>query len=150
MCLEFLRRFISRHAIWCPSKTIEDGVVLRFFLVDLSHRRAVLLRGGPRRKGSGGIIMNTIPSLSPPFPCTLEHSPSILYVSVWTTIAELVVVLLPGAVVPQALPVVPCACAVVPREPTVVPLLWSRSTAAVSCEYHLDSRGLFSCRVLRY
>ena len=101
MCLEFLRRFIARHeTIRCPSKTIEDGVVLRFFLVDLNHRRAVLLRGGPHRKGSGGIITYTFPSLSPPFPCTLEHSPSILYVSVWTTVAEFAVVLLPGAVVP--------------------------------------------------
>ena len=32
--------------VWCPSKTIEDGVFLRFFLVDLSRRKAVLLRGG--------------------------------------------------------------------------------------------------------
>ena len=127
MCLEFLRRFIARHkTVRCPSKTIEDGVFLRFFLVDLSRKRAVLLRGGPRQKGSGGIITYTFPSLSPPFHWTLEHSPSILYVSVWTTVAELAVVLLPGAEVPQALTVVPCPCAVVPREPTVVPLLRSR------------------------
>lgn len=78
-----------------PLETIEDGVVLHFFLVDLSCRRAVLLRGGPRRKGSGGIITYTFSSLSPPFPCTLEHSPSILYVNVWTTVAELAVVPLP-------------------------------------------------------
>ena len=96
MCLEFHRRFITRHeTIRCPSKTIEDGVVLRFFLVDLSRRRAVLFRRGPRRKGSGGIITYTFSSLSPPFPCTLEHSSSILYVSVWTTVAELGVVPFP-------------------------------------------------------
>ena len=116
--------------IWFPSKAMEDGVSLRFFSVVLSRREAVLLRGGPRWKGSGGIITYTFPSLSPPFPCSLEHSSFILYVSVWTTIAELAVVLLPGAVVPQALAVVPCPCVVVPREPTVVPLLWSRSTVA--------------------
>ena len=131
MCLEFLRYFVTRHeTIRCPSETIEVGIVLRFSLVDLSRRRAVLLRGGPRRKGSGGIITYTFLSLSPPFPCTLEHSPSILYVSVWTTVAELAVVVLPGAVVPQALAVVPCPCAVVPQEPTVVPLPQSRSTVA--------------------
>ena len=78
-----------------------SDLVLRFSLVDLSRRRAVLLRGGLCRKGSGGIITYTFLSLSPPFPCTLEHSPSILYVSVWTTVAELAVVLLYGAVVPQ-------------------------------------------------
>ena len=69
MCLEFLRLFISRHeTIRCPSETIEVGVVLRFSLVDLSRRRAVLLRGGPRRKGLDGINTYTCSS----FPCTLE------------------------------------------------------------------------------
>ena len=69
MCLEFLRHFITGHeTVWCPSKTIEDGVVLRFSLVDLSRRRVVLLRGGPRRKGLGGINTYTCPT----FPCTLE------------------------------------------------------------------------------
>ena len=124
MCLEFPRRFIARHkTVWCPSKTIEDGVFLRFFFVVFSRRKAVLLRGGLRRKGLGGIITYKFHSLSPPLPCTLEHSPSILYVSVWTTVAELAVVLLPGAEVPQVL-------TVVPQEPTVVPLLRSRSTVA--------------------
>ena len=37
--------------IRCPSKTSEAVIVLRFSLVELSRRRAVLLRGGPRRKG---------------------------------------------------------------------------------------------------
>ena len=124
MCLEFHRRFITRHeTIRCPSKTIEDGVVLRFFLVDLSRRRAVLLRRGPRRKGSGGIITYTFPSLPPPFLCTLELPSVILFVLFLAAIAELAVVLLPRAVVPQA-------PAVVPLEPTVVPLLWSCSTVA--------------------
>ena len=69
MCLEFLRLFISRHeTIRCPSETIGVGVVLRFSLVDLSRRRAVLLRGGPRRKGLGGINTYTCSS----FPCILE------------------------------------------------------------------------------
>ena len=124
MCLEFLRRFITRHeTIRFPSKTIEDGVVLRFFLVDLSRRRAVLLRGGPRRKGSGGIITYTFPSLPPPFRCTLERFSVILFVLALTATAVLTVVLLYGAVVPQA-------PAVVPLRSTVVPLLWSLSTVA--------------------
>ena len=106
-----------------PLETIEDGVVLHFFLVDLSRRRAVLLRGGPRQKGSGGIITYTFPSLSPPFPCTLEHPPFILYAIVLAAIAELAVVLLPGAVVPQAPMVVPQAPVVVLLEPTgLVPM----------------------------
>ena len=48
-------------------------------------------------------------------------------------IAELghAVVLLLGAVVPQALAVVPASGAVVPQVPTVVPLLGSGSTVAV-------------------
>ena len=123
MCLEFLRLFISRHeTIRCPSETIEVGVVLRFSLVDLSRRRAVLLRAGPRWKGSGGINTHMFPSLSPPFPYTLELPSVILSVLFLATTAELVVVLLHGAVVPQALAVVPCPFAVVPRKPTVVPL----------------------------
>ena len=120
---------------------------LHFFLVDLSRRKAVLLRGGPRRKGSGGIITYTFSSLSPPFPCTLEHSPFILYVSVWTTVVELAVVLLPGAVVLQALAVVPSPCAVVPREPTVVPLLRSRSTVA-PCQVPLRHGSRSGCNFL--
>ena len=61
----YFRHIMTRHkTIWCPSKTIEDGVSLRFFSVDLSRRKAVLLRGGPRWKGLGGIITYT--SLSSP------------------------------------------------------------------------------------
>ena len=92
--------------------------------MDLIRRRAVLLRVGPRRKGSGGIITYTFPSLSPPFPCTLELPSVILFVLFLAATAELAVVLLSGAVVPQA-------PAVVPLEPTVGPLLWSRSTVAL-------------------
>ena len=101
MCLEFPRRFIARHkTVWCPSKTIEDGVFLRFFLVDLSRRKAVLLRGGPRRKGSGGIIAYTFSSLSPPFPFAIGASS--VYPLCFVPVADvgLAVVLLPGAVVP--------------------------------------------------
>ena len=58
-----------------------------------------------------------------PFPCTLEHLAVILVVLNLTATAVLAVVLLYGAVVPQA-------PAVVPLEPTVVPLLWSLSTVA--------------------
>ena len=124
VCLEFPRRFIARHkTVWCPSKTIEDGVFLCFFLVNLSRRKAVLLRGGPCRKGSGGIISYTFPSLPPPFPCTLELSSVILFVLFLTATAVLAVVLLYGAVVLQA-------PAVVLLGVTVVPLLWSHSTVA--------------------
>ena len=41
----------KRKTIWYPLKTIEDGVSLCFFSVDLSRRGAVLLRGGPLWKG---------------------------------------------------------------------------------------------------
>ena len=62
MCIECFRLFITRHkTIWCLSKTIEDGVSLRFFSVDLSRRKAVLLRGGPRWKGLGGISRAHVP-----------------------------------------------------------------------------------------
>ena len=118
VCLEFLRRFIARYkTVRCPSKTIEDGIVLHFFLVDLNRRRAVLLRGGPRWKGSGGTITYTFPPLSPPFPWTLELTPVILFVIVLAAIAKLAVVLLPGAVVPQAPAVVATsrACVGFPR-----------------------------------
>ena len=94
MCLEFLSRYITRHEmIRCPSKTIEDGVDLRFSLVDLSRRRVVLLRGGPCRKGSGGIITYTFPSLPPPFPCTLEDFSVILFVLALTATDVLAVLL---------------------------------------------------------
>ena len=57
------------------------------------------------------------------FPCTLERLSVILVVLNLTATAVLAVVLLHGAVVPQA-PVV------VPLGVTVVPLLWSLSTVA--------------------
>ena len=37
------------------SERIKDDGSLRFFSVDLSHRKAVLLRGAPLRKGMSGI-----------------------------------------------------------------------------------------------
>ena len=99
MCLEFLIYFITRHeTIRRPSETIEVGVVLRFSLVDLSRRRAVLLRGGPHQKGLGGINTYTCPT----FPSTLERLSVILVVHNKMATAVLAVVLLYGAVVPQA------------------------------------------------
>ena len=64
MCLEYYRHFIARHkTVGCPSKIIEDGAFFYVpFSVDLSRRQAVLLRGGPRWKGLGGIILYTSPS----------------------------------------------------------------------------------------
>ena len=68
VCVEYFRHLITTHKMsWCPSKTIEDGVSLRFFSVDLSHRKAVLLRGGPLWKGLGGIITYTSTPFAPPF-----------------------------------------------------------------------------------
>ena len=113
MCLEFLRYFISRHeTIRCLSKTIEVGVVLRFFLVDLSRRRAILLRGGPRWKCLGGINTYTCSS----FPCILEL-PFVILVVRKSDSATAVL-----AVVPQVQAIVPLCV-------TVVPLIWSGSTA---------------------
>ena len=117
--------YSSRHeTIRCPSKTIEVGVALFFSLVDLSRRRAVLLRGGPRRKGSGGIITYTFSSFPPPF---LWHfgASSVLSSMHSVLVADtgLAVVLLLEAVVPDL-------GAVVPQVPTVVPLLRSCSTVA--------------------
>ena len=46
MCSELFMIPMSKHnTIWCPSELIEDGVSLRFFSVDLSRRKAVLLEG---------------------------------------------------------------------------------------------------------
>ena len=120
MCLEFFRRFVTRHkTVWCPSKTIEDGVFLRFFSVDLSRRKAVLLRGGPRWKGSGGIITYTFTPSAPPFPLNFGAS-YVFFIYMQKrripSVAVLgnAVVLLLGAVVPQAPMVVPHEVAVVP------------------------------------
>ena len=68
MCIEHFRHIMSKHkTIWCPSKTIEDDLSLLFFLVDLSCRKAVLLRGGPRWKGLGGISHTCLSLFAPPF-----------------------------------------------------------------------------------
>ena len=50
-----------------PSKAMEDGVSLRFFSVVLSRREAVLLRGGPRWKGLGGISRTHVFLFATPF-----------------------------------------------------------------------------------
>ena len=63
MFIEYFKHIMTRHkTIWCPSKNVEDGVSLRFFSLDLSRKKAVLLRGGPLWKGLGGIITYTSPS----------------------------------------------------------------------------------------
>ena len=72
MCIEHFRYIMTWHkTIWCPSKTIEDGVYLRFFSVDLRRRKAVLLRGGPRWKGLGGINTYTSVPFCTTFPLAL-------------------------------------------------------------------------------
>ena len=132
MCLEYFRHFITGHkTVWCPSKTIEDGVFLCFFSVDLSRRKAVLLRGGPLWKGLGGIITYTSTPFAPPF-LWLFGAPPFFSSMQLVLVAELghAVVLLPGAVVPQALAVVPDPGAVLLRKPMIVPLLRSCSTVA--------------------
>ena len=86
--------------------------------MDLSRRIAVLLRGGPWWKGSGGIIMYTFSPFAPPFPLRLGAS-SVIFIVVQKEIFLVLllrhaVVLLLGAVVPQAPAIVPQALAVVP------------------------------------
>ena len=67
MCIEHFRYSMPKHkTIWCPSKIIEDGVSLCFISVDLSRRKAVLLRGGLRWKGLGGTSRTPVP-FEPPF-----------------------------------------------------------------------------------
>ena len=116
MCFEFVRHFITRHKmIWCPSKIIKDDVSLRFFSVDLSRRKAVLLRGGPHWKGLGGISLTHL-FLLPPFPLALWsilHLFSSMQIVVLDELGHAVVLLL-GAVLPQALAVVPGPGTVVP------------------------------------
>ena len=134
MCFEFVRHFITRHkTIWCPSKIIEDGVSLRFFSVDLSRRKAVLLRGGPLWKGLGGIITYTSTPFCTSFPLALWSILRLFSSMQIVVLAELghAVVLLLGAVVPQALAVVLASGAIVPQVPMVVPLPWSGSTVAL-------------------
>ena len=69
---EHFRYIMPKHkTIWCPSKIIEDGISLCFFSVDLSSRKAVLLRGGPRWKCLGGIITYTSVPFCTTFPLAL-------------------------------------------------------------------------------
>ena len=74
-----------------PPRLTKTASFLRFFLVDLSRRKAVLLRGGPRWKGLGGIIMYTSPSY-PLLPWSLLRFLASL---VWLPLL-VAVVLLPG------------------------------------------------------
>ena len=74
MCIEHFTELMSRHnTVRCPSEPIEDGGFLRFFSVDLSRRKAVLLRGGPLRKGLGGIITYTSVPLHHFSSASMEH-----------------------------------------------------------------------------
>ena len=74
MCIEHFKDLMSRYKmIRCPSEPIEDGGFLRFFSVDLSHRKAVLLRVGPLWKGLGGIFTYTPISLDHLSFASLEH-----------------------------------------------------------------------------
>ena len=112
MCLEFLRYFITRHeTIQCPSKTIEVGVVLRFSLVDLSRRRAVLLRG----VRVGKVWVESTRTLV------------LLFLALWS-VASLSL-LCRNLTATIALAVVPQVPAVVPLWLTVVPLILSGRTA---------------------
>ena len=84
---------MSKHkTIWCLSELIDDGVSLRFFLVDLSRRKAVLLRVGPRWKGLGGINTYTSAPFAPPFllalwsilhPSVSVHNEGLLLLLIW-------------------------------------------------------------------
>ena len=53
---------LGTRRLGAPRRLMKTASFLRFFLVDLSRRKAVLLRGGPRWKGLGGIITYTSPS----------------------------------------------------------------------------------------
>ena len=53
---------LGTRRLGAPRTLTKTASFLRFFLVDLSRRKAVLLRGGPRWKGLGGIITYTSPS----------------------------------------------------------------------------------------
>ena len=132
VCIEYFRHFITRHkTFWCPSKTIEDGIFLCFFSVDLSHRKVVLLRGG--RFGKVWVESSrTHLLLCTAFPLALWSILRLFSSMQIVVLAELghAALLLLGAVVPQALVVVPGPGTVVPQAPTVVPLLWSCSTVA--------------------
>ena len=94
---------------------------LRFFSVDLSRRKAVLLRGGPLWKGLGGIITYTSVPFAPPF--LWLFGASSVYPSLCKNEGLLVLVVLGHAVVPAR-------DAVVPQSLVVVPLHGRGSTVA--------------------
>ena len=136
MCIEHFRYLMFRHkTIRCPLESSEDGVFPHFFSVDLSHRKAVLLRGGPLWKGLGGIITYTSVPFAPPFlwlfgassvyPSLCKNEGLLVLFVLWHA-----VVLPMGAVVSQRLTVVPARDAVVPQALAVVPLHGRGSTVA--------------------
>ena len=142
VCLEYFRCFMTRHkTVRSPSKIIEEGVFYVHFLVDLSRRKAVLLRRGPLWKGLGEIVTYTFTPLCIAFPLALW---SILHfflfvrkvVFLSVAVLRLAVVLLFVVVVPQAPAIVPHAFAVVPQVVTVVPLLGSHSTMSPGPAQH--------------
>ena len=70
---------LGKRRLGAPRRLTKTASFLRFFLVDLSRRKAVLLRGGPRWKGLGGIITYTSVPFYTTFPLALW---SILHFSV--------------------------------------------------------------------
>lgn len=83
---------LGTRRLGAPRRLTKTTSFLRFFLVDSSRRKAVLLRGGPRWKGLGGIITYTSPS----YPLLLPWSFLRFLASlVWLPLL-VVVVLLPG------------------------------------------------------
>ena len=61
---------LGTRRLGAPRRLTKTTSFLRLFLVDLSRRKAVLLRGGPRWKGLGGIITY----MSPSYPLLLPWS----------------------------------------------------------------------------
>ena len=83
---------LGTRRLGAPRRLTKTASFLRFFLVDLSRRKAVLLRGGPRWKGLGGIITYTSPSSPLPLPWSFLRFLASL---VWLPLL-VAVVLLPG------------------------------------------------------
>ena len=83
---------LGTRRLGAPRRLTKTAFFLCFFLVDLSRRKAVLLRGGLRWKGLGGIITYTSPS----YPLLLPWSFLRFLASlVWLPLL-VAVVLLPG------------------------------------------------------
>ena len=132
---------LGTRRLGAPRRLTKTASFLRFFSVDLSRRKAVLLRGGPLWKGLGGIVTYTFIPLCTAFPLAPWSILRFFFfvqkeVFLSIVVLRLVVVLLFGAVVPQATAVVPHAFAVVPQVVTVVPLLGSHSTVSPGPAHH--------------